>query len=247
MKRILSLVLVFALLLIAVCGNVSAQNSTTTEISYDNAPEELIEIFEEAGYTVPHTATFSLAPLSYSSNTLATHTQSDDAALCMTTQNGNEITKTIILFVGKDEDDNLLVDNEATYLLRPQPRFTYPVTLSNKVRISGTATYSYTSKNSMAYYKPTSCSFSYARTATGSSSSVIYAGVSYYIKGNRYSNDAYSDHTINCTRNSPVEGTTYSNTGNPAPDYYVPIGGHILTYKCTVDGVYAEYPVSVTN
>lgn len=242
MKKLLSILLVFTFLFI-IGGSVNAQEIELSETSYFQASNELIDVFENAGYSVPNNATFSLVPV-VSEKTSRSLSQTDDMALCMTTRNGDEITKTVILSIGTDDENNLRVDNEPTYLLRAQPRFSYPVTLSNKIRISGTATYSETSKNLMYYVKPQSCSFSYGRTAAGSSSSVIYAGVSYYIKGNRYSNDAYSDHTINCTRNYPTEGITYSNS-NPAPDYYMPIGGHILTYMCTVDGAYDSFVVSI--
>lgn len=242
MKKSLSLLLVLTFLFV-ICGSVNAQEIASSETPYSRASNELINIFEDAGYSVPNNATFSLIPVA-SGKTSRSLNQTSDMALCMTTKNGNEITKTVILSIGIDEENNLRVDNEPTYLLRAQPRFSFPVTLSNKVRISGTATYTTTSKNAMLYIKPQSCSFSYGRTAAGSSSSVIYAGVSYYIKGNRYSDDVYSDHTINCTRNYPTEGITYSNS-NPAPDYYVPIGGHILTYMCTVDGAYDSFVVSI--
>lgn len=247
MKKKLSILLVFVLLLSAVSSTVSAETATVpSTLSYEKAPDALIEMFEDAGCVVPTSAEFSLVPAT--SVTRRNASSGEDMALCMTTVNGETVSKTIILSVGVDENNTLVVDNEPTYLLRAQPRFSYPVTLANKVRIVGTANYNSTYQNTYTYCKPISCSFNYGRTAAGASSTVVYAGVEYYIEGHRLSNGAQGSHTINCTRNSPVEGITYSNTGNPAPDYYtIGWGKHILEYVCTVDGVYDRFVVGVTS
>ncbi|MEE0806810.1 hypothetical protein [Hominenteromicrobium sp.] len=247
MKKTLSIFLAVVLLLSVVGSTVSAETTAVSStLSYEKAPDALIDMFEEAGCDVPISAEFSLVPAV--STTGRNVSSIEDMALCMTTVNGSTVSKTILLSVGVDEDDTLVVDNEPTYLLRAQPRFSYPVTLRNKVRIVGTANYNATYQNTYTYCQPVSCSFSYGRTAAGASSNVIYAGVKYYIEGYRLYNGTFGTHTINCTSSSPIEGRTYSNTGNPASDYYmIGNGTHVMDYECSVDGAYERFTVGVTS
>lgn len=233
-----------------ICSNTSAQtidiDSNDYSISYAQAPQAVIDVFEDAGHDVPTNATFSLVPVAADTASLQ---NTDDMALCMTVRDGNSESKTVVLSLGTDISGNLFVDNTPTYLLRAQPRRA-PRIAFNKINMSGTA---YRDVISDYYYfaRPKSCSFSYGRTAASSSSSIVYAGVSYYIEGTAcpnapsFTGSYYSSHTINCTRNYPIEGTTYSNS-NPSSVYISPYAGkQILTYMCTVDGVYDSYVVSL--
>lgn len=249
MKRSVSFVLVVALLL-AICGSVSATEPVNS-VTYDGASAALIEEFESAGYDVPENAEFSLVPVS-PTNARSVNIANGDMALCMTVDNGDTVTQSIILDVGQNDKGVQIVNNDATFLLRPQPKYTFTPgdSLSNKIRIVGTATYTNYNHNYLTYFQPQSCSFRYYRTSAGSSSSVTRAGVEFTCRGMTYYYPSYSaassdnvTHRISCVKSNPTANLTYTTSNVLSGKVMLSQDQKILNYVCTINGSSYEYNI----
>lgn len=258
MKKFVSSVLCVAI--IFAMGTVSAAAETVdlvyqNSISASEASEQLTCFFEENGVEVNNQATFELVNVESATNTRSTAKRG--TALCMTTVNGDTVTKDVLLAFKEDENGNSVLDNSFNrQAMQPRSGQTVdypPLDWDGRYVVHGTAVYNvkYQPNTYIPIYQPTGCYFTYQKYSTVSVSSI---SVLYICDGVKWNWSSFADTgvedtwTITASKSNPVVNTMYSTTRQYSSSYglFTETGfghGNFLTFQCVANGVHDDYTV----
>ncbi len=254
MKKIICLLL--STLLIFCASSVFADNNTTLEKNILLNSSTAISKYSRD--LTPNTRSILEAKVGeISDNTLIevlSVNEIGDTAICLSTQDGNNITKNICLSFAEDAEGNMVVDNSLadTLAANSDSSITVPYNKSTYTVYATATTATYIDNNTgYTYYKPYHCEFYYVKHTDVTVSSIqaryTATGALYTYPGYTSLNETYT-HIVPVYASFPTAGVTYSNDKYFATDRVLDttLGfncGHYIDFYNRVNGETHEYNI----
>lgn len=256
MKKLMTLILTFALamcsmLTVAAEENSSASSAAPREV--ENITASMVAFFDSYGVDISEESTVEIIPF----------VADEGSAICVTNEVGNELVKDVFIVFSKDEDNNTVVDTSFDTMfggggaeVQPLDSETGsfpPISWNGDYIVHATAYYNKYSGNNVTCYRPYRCTYYYENYAgvTVNSIRVDYITYGYLYELTNYTEVQSSEytHTIVASQSSPTANTTYSGYGQLAGnrglkiDIGAPGLGMFLTFTNVVDGVTETYSI----